>query len=255
MGEEAEIKLNIEEEVVEETPEYNEIEQEAIAHGWNPEGVEGKRNLTAEEFMDRKPLYDDLHSQQRKIKRLEEGMEALKQHNKLIAAKEREKVINELKRAKKLALQEEDFDAVIAIDDKIAETRTEKDADEEKHNYVFETWVENNSWYSQDPEMKEYADMIGHAYYNRNPTKTVEEVYAYVEKETKTRFADKFHSNTSRSKPAPVEGAATGRRGGKGRTTKYSVSDLPPEHVDIMKALIRSKVFDNEQDYLKEYFG
>lgn len=233
--------------------EYSDIEQEAIAHGWNPEGVEGKRNLTAEEFMDRKPLYDDLHSQQRKIKRLEEGMEALKQHNKMIAAKEREKVINELKRAKKLALEEEDFDAVIAIDDKIAETRVAKDPAEETRNEAFEAWVEQNTWYSQDVELKEYADLIGTAYYSKNPTKSAAEVYKYVEKETKARYPDKFPTNERRSRPAPVEGANKGRKGGSKRS-KYSTADLPEEHLQIMRSLIRGKVM-TEEEYLKDYFG
>lgn len=54
MAEELKIELPEEQGVAEEsTPEYSEIELEAIEHGWNPEGVEGKRNLSAEEFLDR----------------------------------------------------------------------------------------------------------------------------------------------------------------------------------------------------------
>ena len=52
MAEEAEFKLDLDvEEPIEATPEYTEIEQEAMGFGWNPEGVEGKKNLTAEEFV------------------------------------------------------------------------------------------------------------------------------------------------------------------------------------------------------------
>ena len=51
--------------------DYSDVELEAIEHGWNPDGVEGKRNLSAEEFMDRKPLYDKIHATEKKLRRLE----------------------------------------------------------------------------------------------------------------------------------------------------------------------------------------
>lgn len=245
-----EVELSLEEQETEQ-PEYTDIEKEAISLGWNPDGVEGKRNLTAEEFVDRKPLYDDLHSQQRKIKRLEEGMEALKQHQKVISEREREKAIQELKYAKKQALEAEDFDSVIAIDDKIAETKAAVDPAESTPNVVFENWIEENSWYSQDAELKEYADLIGTAYYAKNPSKSAEAVYDYVAKETKARFPDKFKPSGERERPAPVEGASKGRKPVK---SKYSAKDLPEEHIPIMRALVRNRVM-TEEEYLKDYFG
>lgn len=230
-------------------PEYSEIEQQAIANGWSPEGVDGKRNLSAEEFMDRKPLYDDIHSQKRKIKRLEEGIEALKQHNKVIAEKEREKAIRELKAAKKVALEEDNYDAVVEIDDRIAEARTSKP--EEASNEIFNEWVENNTWYSQDVELREYADLIGTAYYTKHPTMSVDKVYEYVAKETKARYPEKFGVER-KAQPAPVEGANKGRVGRSKQ--KYSVRDLPDEHLHIMKSLVRNNVM-SEEEYLKDYFS
>lgn len=69
-----------EQEVEQEEQQYSDIEVKAIEMGWNPEGVEGKRNLSAEEFVDRKELYDSIHSLKKQNKRLEEGYEALRKH-------------------------------------------------------------------------------------------------------------------------------------------------------------------------------
>jgi hypothetical protein len=237
-----------EEQVVDQTPEYSEIEQEAIDHGWNPEGVEGKKNLSAEEFMDRKPLYDELHSTKKQIRKLQDGMEAMKTMQEGIRAREREKTIRELQQQKKVALESENYDAVLQIDDAIAQERTAEA--EPVSNVAFETWVDENEWYHQDQDMKKYADMIGAGYYQQNPKVPMSEVYEYVTSEVKKRYQDKFE-NTHRQRPNPVEGA------GKGRTNtskKHSVRDLPEEDRQIMKTIIRTGTM-TEEEYLKDYFG
>ena len=233
-------------EELEQSHEYTEIEVEAMEHGWNPEGVEGKRNLSAEEFMDRKPLYDEIHSTKKQIKRLQEGMDALKAHHEKVAELERAKALDYLKNQKKIALENEDFDAVLDIDDKIAEQKAVTAA-APASNSVFEAWVEDNGWYNQDSELKEYADMIGNGYAASHPKKPLTDIYEYVSKEVKSRFPEKF-GNTARSAPSPVEG------GSKRRTTsrKLSARDLPEDDYRIMKTIVRAGGITEEQ-YLKEY--
>lgn len=233
---------------VQEEVEYSPVEVEAMEHGWNPEGVEGKRSLTAEEFMDRQPLYDEIRSTKKQMRKLQEGMEAMKKLQQGIREREREKTIRELTQAKKAALEAENYDAVIEIDDAIAVERTKND--EPQSNIEFETWVDNNEWYHQDSEMKNYADMIGAGYYQQNQGKPVSEVYKYVTQEVKKRFPDKF-GNPNRGKPSPVEGAAAGRRS---TSKKHSVRDLPEADRNIMKTLLRTSNM-TEEEYLKEYFG
>lgn len=246
MGTEPEIKLDIES-VEPEAPDYSEVEIEAMEHGWNPEGVEGKRNLSAEEFMDRKPLYDEIHSTKKQIKRLQEGMDLLKAHHERVAELERAKALDYLKNQKKIALENEDFDAVLDIDDKIAEQKAAPNAAAPASNSAFEEWVEENTWYNQDSELKEYADMIGNGYAASHPKKPLTDIYEYVSKEVKSRFPEKF-GNTARHAPSPVEG------GSKRRTTsrKLSARDLPEDDYRIMKTIVRAGGITEEQ-YLKEY--
>ena len=245
---EIDLKLETDEES---TPEYSEIETEAMAHGWNPEGVEGKRNLSAEEFMDRQPLYDDIRSLKKSYRKLQEGIEAMKEMHEGIRKREREKTINELKAQKKAALEDENYDAVIEIDDAIAQERAS--ADVKTTNTEFEAWIEDNEWYSQDPEMKEWADIYGTGYANSHPNKPVREVYDMVAKEVKKHFPDKFGKPT-RPEVSPVEGASRGR-GGKRAANRHSVSELSSQEQQIMRTILRTVPGMTEDKYLEEYFG
>lgn len=236
-----------------EEQQYSDVEIKAIEMGWNPEGVEGKRNLSAEEFVDRKELYDSIHSLKKQNKRLEEGYEALRKHYEHVETRTREKVVEELKAKKKLALEEEDYDAVIAIDDQIAEEKARKvEMVEEQDNVspVFEEWVEKNPWYNQESEMKAYADMIGPGMLQKNPGWSQEQFFDAITAEVKARFKDKFE-NTRRQRSSPVEGAT--RSGSKGNA-KYSEKDLPDDARAIMRTLVRNGDTTKEK-YLEEYFG
>jgi len=61
-------------------PEFSEVEQDAMSKGWSPDGVEGKPNLSAEEFVARQPLYDKLHKTDRAMKRVEDQNKAVTAH-------------------------------------------------------------------------------------------------------------------------------------------------------------------------------
>lgn len=249
MDKEPEIKLDLDNTSEEDSGsgevEFSETEQDAIEHGWNPEGVDGKRNLSAEEFMDRKPLYDKIHANEKKMKRLQESMDAFKVHHEKVAELERAKAVDELKNQKKIALENEDYDTVIDIDDKIAEHKAVPPAPQA--NAVFDDWIEENVWYNQDSEMKEYADTIGNGYAAKNPNKPLIEVYEFVASETKKRFPDKF-GNPRREAPSPVEASPRRRASSK----KLSARDLPEEDYRMMKTIIRGGGISEEQ-YLKEY--
>ena len=231
--------------------QYSEIELEAIEHGWNPEGVEGRRTLTAEEFMDRQPLYDDLKKNKRQLRKQQEQIEALKKHMKVVDENARRRALEELKVQKREALENEDYDGVIAIDEQIAETKNAPVIDEAPTTAAFESWRESNEWYDEDPAMKDYADMVGTHYAQKNPNMPAEEVFNYVTNEVKTRFADKF-KNVRREQPTQVEGAARGRVPASRRG--HSVNDLPEEHRQIMQTLVRGGTMTKEE-YLKSYFG
>jgi len=228
---------------VENEVEYSEIEQQAISMGWRPDGVEGKKNLSAEEFVDRQPIYEDIRSLKKAHRKDRETLEAMKGMMDGIREQERARAIQELNAQKKRALEEENFDHVIEIDEKIAKQRVQETP---KRNVDFEEWVESNEWYSEDPEMKDYADLIGDGYSRKHPDKSPSEVYNYVTSEAKKRFPDYFEPKVRKN---PVEGASRGRSGG----TSLSSRDLNETERGIMKTLIRDGVFKNESEFMKQY--
>jgi len=251
--------LNLEEEQEdgsseEQEKEYSEIELAAIESGWNPEGVEGKRNLSAEEFIDRQKLYDDIHSLKRQVKRAQGDVENLTKYQDRIREDERKKVIKELKDAKKIALENEDYDTVVEIDEQILDAKQgskKEDVKKQDDNPIFDTWVENNKWYEDDSELRILADGLGIAYMNNNPDKDLKDAYSYVSKEIKKVRPDKFE-NTRRQAPNSVE---TGKRTTTRKTkSKYSASDLPEEELSIMRTILRTTKM-TEEEYLKEYFS
>ena len=235
---------------------FNDVEQEAIQRGWSPDGVEGKRNLSAEEFLDRQPLYDDIRSLKKQTRKLQEGIDAMKQMHDGIRKNEREKTIRELKEKKAYALENEQYDEVVELDEQIADAKAVEDTP--ASNEAFAEWVEANDWYNDDVTMREYADMIGYGYAQKNPNAPIEKVYAYVAKETLTRYplegddAEEEEEAPRRRRRSSVEGAARGRS--RAGTSRHSSRDLSDEERRIMRTVMRSTKM-TEQEYLKSYYG
>lgn len=234
----------------EDAPEYSEIEQEALNLGWNPEGVEGRRNLSAEEFIDRKPLYDEIHQTKRAMKRLQESQQAMTQHLQMIQKRNNEQHIDELKRQKLEALQAEEHDRVMQIDEKIIEAATAPEFEAAPDNgaqEAFDNWEQTNTWYNADPVAKRYADALGREYVSQYG-QLDERMLSRITEEVKQAFPEKFA--TPRNRPSPVEGDRRGVRQSKG--SKYTAKDLDDNARTIMRTLVRDGTYKNEQEYIED---
>lgn len=229
--------------------EYTDVEAEAMEHGWNPDGAPGKRNLTAEEFLDRQPLYDDIRTLKKETRKLREGLDAALASVEGARKRAAEAAIADLKAAKAQALENEEYDTVVAIDERLVE---EKEAAKAPvPNRDFETWVDENEWYHQDSDMKQYADTIGAGYYQQDPNRPMRDVYEFVAKEVKARFPEKF-GNVNRERPNSVESASKGRKARTG--AKHSAKELSDEERRIMRTIVRTGSI-SEAEYLKQYFS
>jgi len=236
--------------------ELSEEEQSAIEKGWNPEGVEGKKHLSAEEFLDRQKLYDDLHSLKRQNKRLQGDIENINKYQEQIRDDERKKVVAELKIQKRDALEEGDHDRVVEIDDRLADEREKAKAEktEVKSNEDFEEWIAENDWYQNDTELREEADIYGEVYWAKNPTKTRDQVYKAVSSHIKRSYKEKFE-NPKRAKASPVDSGTNSGTQKKPAKSKYSAKDLPSDQRSIMKTILRTTKGLTEEQYLKDYFS
>lgn len=267
-AEELETSLEIEEEVVVDEVEvgeveYSDVEREAMEQGWTPEGVEGKRNLTAEEFLDRKPLYDKMHKLEKRLKEQDKKFEAMQQHEKMVRERMHEEHLKDLKAAKRAAMEEMDYEKADEIDDEIYKAKSEYDKAEanvpqqqstEQIQEILEDWVAENKWYENDATLKRAAEREGKLYRFENPDAPFEDVLGHISQAVKQEFPEKFR-NMKREKPSSVEGSATGGRRGSTAQKAKTIKDLPEEAIPVMKTLVRAGAFKDEQAYVNDYFN
>lgn len=235
--------------------EPTEAEAQAKANGWRPEGVEGKRPLSAEEFNDRESFFDRIH----KLEKQNEGLrgtvdEMAVQHGK-IAELERTKVLDDLKSRKKTALAEEDYDQVIELDDRIAETRevpvqNEPTKDQPYTDPAFSGWQDQNAWYDEarNPDMFAEANALGEAYARRTG-KAGTEMYGYVETTMKRMYPDKFDRQERGTQR--VEGGRSAAPRKRAGPKKYSKKDLNENQRRVMNTYVKRGVM-TEDEYIAE---
>ena len=252
------------EDVVDEIPaeeiELSETEQDAVAQGWSPEGAEGKRNLTAEEFLDRKPLYDKMHSLEKRIKAQDKKFDAMQKHEGMVRDRMHEDHIKELESSKRAAYEEMDFDKADEISNEIVEAKVEHaKVDEvvdiqEDVQATLEEWVDENSWYKEDDFLQRQAEKEGKVYRLDNPNASFEDVLDHISKTVKKDFPEKFQ-NMNRQRPTAVDSGAQGARRKPATSKKKTVKDLPEEAIPVMKTLIQAGAFKTQDDYVNDYFN
>lgn len=226
---------------------------EAESMGWiSPEKSEnlpnGKKYLGPVEFMERNPLY-------KRVKQLESSFGELNTHYHNVAANEKQKAekeyhdkIEKLKSEKVKALNDDDNQRVVDIDEEI---RTSEKPVNKEFDQEFNKWKGQNSWFESDSELKEYADYIGPKYADEHPRMPYSQILEHVTKVVKKTFPGKF-TNSNRSRPPSVEGdTPPARTAGKTMTEK----DLTSDERQVFKNFVAMGIFPDEKDkntYLKE---
>lgn len=169
-----------EQESNEEESEANPAEDEARKMGWRPEEeYEGEAPwVDAEEFVARQPLYEGLSKSSKRIKRLEDRLSKVLEHNRKIEKISYEKAKRDMKQARIEAMKDGEFEQAEELitkekelDDEWAASEAEDTATITQEPEEFVAWKEKNSWYVEDAELKEEADTIGEAIWNLNARK------------------------------------------------------------------------------------
>jgi hypothetical protein len=195
--------------------ELNEVELKAMEHGWKPKGEfhdEGKKFVDAEEFLERQKFYDRIDSQNRKIKELERTVGSLAEHNRKIKEVAYKEALATLKSQKKEALEANDVDQVIEIDEKITDLKTQKVVEDTRVASTpnqpdprFIAWVDRNKWYAQDVLLRKEADDIAIAYKTiKGDSVQAEDIIEFVEKQIKILHPEKF-KNPNKSRESAVD--------------------------------------------------
>lgn len=228
----------------------SEIEQKAMEMGWKPQEEfdpdSGKEWIPADEFVRRKPLFDKIEAVNRELKAVKQGMEAFKQHHERVKQTEYQRAMEDLKRQRQAAIEEQDAVKAFEVSDKIRDLEREQEKIEvpQVQNPLFEEWVERNNWYTADGELREFADALGIMYAKKM---SPPEVLQKVSDEVRKKFPEKFR-NPNRDRASAVETAS-----GKPRTPRSSGDDvsLTEDERRIMKKIVGTGIM-TEAEYLKE---
>lgn len=245
------------------TPEPSqptEIEVRAMNEGWVPQEEwtgDPDQWRPAKEFLDRGELFKKIEEQKRELRHVRAAIDDLGRHHAQVKAIAYKEALATLRAQKKEALENGDADAVIEIDDRIAETREAQRAAEaepqtptQEQTFTpppeFVRWQARNQWYSTDRAMKVFADDIARELVGRgvnDPSAILNEVDRQVRKE----FPQKFE-NPKRATAAPVEG----NTGAKGRSSARDEVVMSDAEKAIMKRIISTGVITKEK-YLEEF--
>lgn len=249
-----------EEEVQEEQSQLTETQQKAKEHGWDPsfEGDENKRAISAEEFLDRQKLYDDLRKRGKELRQYKEELEALKESHQKIAKQSYERALQDLKKEKKEAYDEGDTDKIVEVDEKIRQTEQERDQEQQtasrqdntQMQEAFQSWVKENPWYENDPDLREVADAIGNKLQAEDPNivNDPDEFLGKVVEKVKRASPEKFKGQKRQN---PVEAEKGSEGGGK---KKYSIKSLDEDTRRVAKRVMDATGM-SEQDYMAQFYG
>jgi hypothetical protein len=217
--------------------------------GWRPkeewDGDEAEF-IDAKEYVRRKPLFDKIEHQSKELKEIRRALRDLQGHHAKVAEASYKKAYDDLKVQYKNALTEGDADKVTELTEQMADMKAAEHARQatpapQAPDPRFLQWVEKNTWYAQDTEMRSTADQVGLAYANAHPELAPDEILKYVEGRIRKVFPEKF-TNTNRNKPALVDGGSKTKP-----SVKHDDFELSEDEEKVMKHLVANKVLTREQ--------
>jgi hypothetical protein len=255
-GEEVQEEVKQTEVDTSDTPEYSEVELEAMKHGWRPESEfvarPGKKWKSAEKFMEDKPLYDKIDEQHKYNKRLEKQVDAMRQHYERVETAAYERAMADLKAQRKQALEEGDLVRAEELRDEIDEKKTQKPAvvrpqgpDPEVVEYM-DSWKKKNDWYNSDEDLTAFADGIGNKMLAQG--KSPQEILTTIESKVRIAFPQKFR-NPNRDSAPKLEGGSTKKAKGPAGD---DVSFMSAKELTIMEAFLKSGAPITREEYIRD---
>jgi len=232
------------------TPVVDSYEDQAREQGWKPkEEYEGDPDKwrPAKEFVERGELFGKIDIMGRELKETKKALKLLQEHNTKIKETEYKRAVDELKALQKKHLEEGNSDGYLETTELLTDIKAEQKAREvtaqntpKQPDIRFTEWVDQNKWYSSDAEMRDYADVVGMGYAQKNPGLDPEDVLKFVTAQVKARYRDKFQ-NPNRNKPSTVEGTNTTS------SPKTNSFELTDDERKVMNTFIRTGAMTKEE--------
>ena len=245
------------------TPELSPVEQQALEQGWVPQDQwEGDPEAwrPAKEFVERGELYKSIHTTKRELKQTQAALTTMQRHHQMVFEKAYNKALADLRAEKRVAMREQDFDRLEAVETQIDQLQDEHQKEVAQLRVVehqvqspaitpqFQAFLDKNAWYAEDAELRAEADALGAGYMSR-PDADRNKLLDHVESKIKQLHPEKF--GTQRKVAAPSAVAAVDRTGKKPTKSVVTMSDVPEEMRSVIRNFVETTGM-SEQDYIKE---
>jgi hypothetical protein len=118
----------------------------------------------------------------------------------------------------------------------------------------FGIFEQRNPWYNADNVLHHTADAVGFEFLRVNPQATPAMLYSYVEKTMREKFPE-LDGKPVKGPPSPGSSPNVPKQGGSGVKTNYTALKANMNELErgIMKNLVSTGVYPNEEAYLKDY--
>lgn len=229
------------------------IEDQAREQGWVPkEDFHGEEHkwVEAGEFIRRGELFKKIDQVGREAKAAKQTLEQFKAHYIKMQDIANKNALDALKRERKEALDNGDFDKVDALEEQMEEVKQASAASKAEISATTEVpevypevaaWVERNDWYNKDLPMKAYADTVAMQLNKQGITGSA--LLKGIDTEVRKAFPAKF-SNPNRERASAVEGSTN--KGG--RVAEFELSE---QETRIMNSFVRDGVM-TKAEYISD---
>jgi hypothetical protein len=228
----------------------------ALQMGWKPEGIEGKRAKTSDEFVEYRDFVDQIQGLKKSLRNKDTTVDALTKDFQRMQERIIVQQKADLRAKRREAIDDQDHVEIDRIDNEIEKLNKEvvttvPPVDPQAEvNDALAAWAPGNSWYETDPELAIYANGYIQTLAN-DASLTFAEKLEKVTERVKERHPEKFGIK-SRNAPPPVEGSQQGRKGKN--APKFSMKDVPEQDRKIANTLIRDGI-TTEEKWLETYFN
>lgn len=234
-------------------PEVTPAMQKALDDGWRPQEdwkgdaedwVDFKEFNLRGELMSRiKEQSGVINSLNHKIDERDKTLEDMASMQHKIAEREYNKALNDLKNQKAQALENNDYDGVVTLDDEISDLKANKPQPPEEQPQEpqqagippeIQAWLNDpqNSWYHTDATMRAMAEGIAAGMQDLTPSEMLKRVDATMRRELPHRFESQQAASVD-------DGGEYTGDSSKGKSKKPTYNDLNDEQKAAAKRFER----------------
>jgi len=261
---------SVDEQHDEEAPKPSEAEVSASSYGWKSKdkwieaGGDPEDWRPAKAFLERGEMIGKIRSLSKEAQETKFALQKIAEQNKKIYENGYKQALNDLKAERRTALEQGDLVKADELEDKIDAAKAEitklssqpavPQAQQVDPAHV--EWVQANPWYN-DPVMQNFADGLAREFVRVNGGQVQpDDVRKYVSATVRKEFKHRFEPEQVKGAPNPDSSSTrTGgnKSGGLSSNLSKIEADMPDEHRQIMKTMLKMDPKFTKEEYLKMY--